>query len=108
MPKPFIITVIITLSIVGSYAMNNNIFDVWMCLLFGVIGYAFQKGGIPASPIILALILGPMAESNLRRALLMYEGSYSFIWTRPISIIFLILIGISIYSMIKKTSKIKK
>jgi putative tricarboxylic transport membrane protein len=108
LPKPFIITVIITLSIVGSYAMNNNIFDVWMCLLFGVIGYAFQKGGIPASPIILALILGPMAESNLRRALLMYEGSYSFIWTRPISIIFLILIGISIYSMIKKTSKIKK
>ncbi|MDR3244238.1 MAG: tripartite tricarboxylate transporter permease [Elusimicrobiota bacterium] len=102
LPKPFIISVIIILSIVGSYAMNNNIFDVWMCLLFGVIGYGFQKGGIPASPIILALILGPMAESNLRRALLMYEGSYSFIWTRPISIVFLILIGLSIYSMVKK------
>ncbi|MDR2860301.1 MAG: tripartite tricarboxylate transporter permease [Elusimicrobiota bacterium] len=107
LPKPFIITVIIILSIVGSYAMNNNIFDVWMCLLFGVIGYAFQKGGIPASPIILALILGPMAESNLRRALLMYEGSYSFIWTRPISIVFLILIAITIYSMVKKSKTIK-
>lgn len=105
LPKTFIIPVVIVLSIVGSFAMNNNIFDVWVCLAFGIIGYIFQKTGIPASPIILAIILGPMAESNLRRALLMYEGSYSFIWTRPISIVFLVLILASIFSLFKKLKK---
>ncbi len=54
-----------------------------------------QKADVPSSPIILAVILGPMAESNLRRAVLMYEGSYSFLWTRPIGVVFLVLAALS-------------
>ncbi len=78
LPKRFIIPVIITLSMVGAYSMNNSIFDMWVCVAFGVIGYIMQKADMPSSPIILAVILGPMAESNLRRAVLMYEGSLLF------------------------------
>lgn len=96
--KCYIIPLILTLSIVGAFSMNNSMFDVWVCLAFGVIGYLMQKVEIPSSPIILAVILGPMAESNLRRALLMYEGSYSFLWTRPITIFFIALTVLSIVS----------
>lgn len=102
LPKRFIIPVIITLSMVGAYSMNNSIFDMWVCVAFGVIGYIMQKADMPSSPIILAVILGPMAESNLRRAVLMYEGSYSFLWTRPIGAVFLVLAALSLYSSYRR------
>ena len=100
--KRIIIPTIITLSIVGAYSMNNSIFDVWVCIGFGVIGYLMQKVDMPSSPIILAVILGPMAESNLRRAVLMYQGSYSFLWTRPIGVVFLVLAALSLYSSYRR------
>lgn len=96
--KSYVIPLIVVLSVVGSFSLNNSLFDVWVCLLFGLLGYLMQKAAIPTSPIILAIILGPMAESNLRRALLMYEGSYSFLWTRPIVIIFFLAILFSFWS----------
>jgi putative tricarboxylic transport membrane protein len=105
LPKNFIVVIIIMLSIVGSYAMNNNIFDVWVCLAFGIVGYLFQKAKIPSSPVILAIILGPMAESNLRRSLLMFEGSYSFIYTSIYCKIFIVLILLSIVTSIMHTRK---
>ena len=102
LPKRIIIPVIVTLSIVGAYSMNNSIFDVWVCIGFGIIGYIMQKVDMPSSPIILAVILGPMAESNLRRAVLMYQGSYSFLWTRPIGVVFLVLAALSLYSSYRR------
>lgn len=57
---------------------------------------------MPSSPIVLAVILGPMLETNLRKAVLMYEGSYSFLYTRPITIIFLILTALSMVSALRK------
>ena len=102
LPKRIIIPVIVTLSIVGAYSMNNSIFDVWVCIGFGIIGYIMQKVDMPSSPIILAVILGPMAESNLRRAVLMYQGSYSFLWTRPIGVVFLALAALSLYSSYRR------
>lgn len=102
LPKRIIIPVIVTLSIVGAYSMNNSIFDVWVCIGFGIIGYIMRKVDMPSSPIILAVILGPMAESNLRRAVLMYQGSYSFLWTRPIGVVFLALAALSLYSSYRR------
>lgn len=104
-PKKIIVPIIITLSIVGSYSMNNSIFDVYIALVFGVIGYFMQKTEIPASPIILAIILGPMAESNLRRSLLMYDGSLSFMYTRPITAVFL---GLAIFSLVSSYYRLYK
>lgn len=104
-PKKFIIPTIIVLSLVGSYAMGNNTFNIWVCLVFGIIGYFMQRVKMPASPVILAVILGPMAESNLRRAVMMYEGSYSFLWTRPITIAFLAMSALSLYSAYNRTKK---
>lgn len=107
-PKKLIVPVILTLSIVGAYSMNNNIFDVWVAVAFGLVGYFMQKFDIPASPVILAIILGPMAESNLRRAVLMFQGSYEFLWTRPITIAFLVLAAISLFSSFARMRKARK
>lgn len=88
-PKAILIPIVMSLCVVGSYAMQNSIVDVAIMLAFGVFGYFLQKMEVPLSPMVLAIILGPMAEINLRRSLLMYEGSLEFLWTRPITIAFL-------------------
>ena len=99
-PKKMMIPCILVLSTIGSYSMNNSIFDVFVTLIFGVVGYIMTKIKIPISPI-----LGPMLETNLRKSVIMYEGSYSFLYTRPITIFFLLLTCISIYSSVKKYFK---
>jgi TctA family transporter len=67
------------------YSTNNNTFDVWIVGLFGLIGYAFIKLGCEPAPLLLGLILGPMMEENLRRALLLSRGDWSVLVTRPLS-----------------------
>lgn len=95
--KPYILTpVIFVLCIIGSYALRNNLFDVGAMLVIALIGYFFIYLEIPIAPVVLALILGPMLESNLRRSLLMSGGSFSIFFTRPISVAFLVLALISL------------
>ncbi|WP_202081684.1 tripartite tricarboxylate transporter permease [Caldalkalibacillus salinus] len=84
-PKTVMVPLILVLSVVGAYAINNNFFDVYVMLFAGIIGFFMKKYGFPASPLVLALILGPMLESEMRRALVMSEGSYEIFVTRPIS-----------------------
>lgn len=102
-PKSLMIPSILILSTVGSYSMNNSSFDVGVTLFFGILGYIMTKIKMPSSPIVLAVILGPMLETNFRKALLMSEGSYSFLWSRPITLTFLILTVLSLISALKKS-----
>ena len=95
--KPYILTpIIFVLCIIGSFALRNNIFDVGAMLVISVIGYFFVYLEIPIAPIVLALILGPMFESNMRRSLLLSKGSFSIFFTRPISLFFILLAVISL------------
>lgn len=95
--KPYILTpIIFVLCVMGAFALRNNLFDVGIMLIAALIGYFFIHLEIPIAPIVLALILGPMAESNLRRSLLMSNGSFSIFVTRPISIFFLLLAAVSL------------
>jgi len=95
-PKSILTPMIFVLCVVGSYAINTSFFDVGVMLFFGVLGYFLQKADASVSPAVLGLILGPMAESNFRRALLMSEGSYGIFLSSPISWIFLILTAITL------------
>lgn len=95
-PKNVLIPVIMTLCVVGSYAMANSIFDVWLMLIFGIIGYFLNKLDVSASPAILGLILGTMAESHFKRALLMSNGNYGTFFSSSITIVFAVLICISL------------
>lgn len=104
-PKIIMIPIIIFLSVVGAYAINNSMFDVGIAIAFGLIGFIFTKFEVPSSPILLAVILGPMAETNLRKSLLMYEGSWSFLYERPIALAFIVLAIFSVYSTMKMKKK---
>jgi len=73
---------------VGVYSTNNNLFDIWMVLLFGVAGYVFMRLGFEAAPLLLGFVLGPMVEENFRRALLLSRGDLMVFIERPISMAF--------------------
>jgi putative tricarboxylic transport membrane protein len=105
--RKILLPIIFVLSIVGAYSMRNSMFDVWIAIFFGILGYFLQHFEFPASPILLALILGPMAESNLRRAVFISHGDFSIFVTRPISAVLLALAVISIISSIIKQKKVE-
>lgn len=107
-PKAILTPVIFVLCVIGSYAMNNNLFDVGVMMVFGIIGYFFTKVKIPTSPAILGLILGPMAEKNFRTALLKSNGSISVFFNTPICWVFIILIIVSLFGSQLKTLIFKK
>ncbi|MEW6624665.1 MAG: tripartite tricarboxylate transporter permease [Bacillota bacterium] len=91
-PRYFLLPTIILLSVVGTYALQNSIFDVWIMIFFGVVGYILCKFEMPFGPLILGLILGPIAESNFRRSLIISDGSMTVFLTRPISLILIIAV----------------
>lgn len=90
-PKNILIPVILVLSVIGTYAIGNNFFNVWVMFLFGVLGYVMMKYDFPLPPVVLALILGPLMEENLRRSLVMTQGSLDFIYTRPITLVLILI-----------------
>lgn len=98
---------IVLFCVIGSYTLANNMFDVLLCFIFGGVGYLMRKFGYPGAPMVLGLILGPMAEDHLNRALLVSKNDWSTFLTRPISCAFLVLsaasIGYAIYTHYRET-----
>jgi putative tricarboxylic transport membrane protein len=88
---PVLLAVIFPLVFVGSYSINNSIFDVGVVLLFGAIGYIMNRYGFSPPATVLGFVLGGFIETNLRRGLAMSSGDYLIFFERPISLILLIL-----------------
>lgn len=75
-PRPILNTVILALCVVGTYGVQNSVYDIGTMLVFAVLGYIMARTGIPRAPIVLALILGPLMEENLRRWMALTDGRY--------------------------------
>jgi putative tricarboxylic transport membrane protein len=88
--------IVLIVCTVGSYALNTSVVDVCVMLVAGVAGFALRRSGFPMGPLVLALILGPMAESNFRRALVVSQGSLSIFVERPISLTLIVITAISL------------
>ena len=101
-PKVYLMPIVAALSIVGAYAINNRASDIVVCLVFGVFGYILDKMQYSPAPIVLGIILGNMIDENFRRSLIVSDGSLSIFVTRPISLVFLVIIAITIIRMIYK------
>jgi TctA family transporter len=84
-PYKYLFPAIVLFCAIGVFSTNNNVFDIWMVAIFGVIGYLFIKLGAEPAPLLLGFILGPMMEEHLRRALLLSRGDWSVFVTRPLS-----------------------
>ncbi|MFD1037276.1 tripartite tricarboxylate transporter permease [Virgibacillus byunsanensis] len=89
-PKHILLPVIIIMSMVGTYSANNRIFDLWVLVIFGFIGYILLRNKFNLAPLILGYILGPIIESNWRRGLMASNGDFTLFFTRPLSLLLLI------------------
>jgi putative tricarboxylic transport membrane protein len=89
-PYRLLFPMILLACTIGAFATNNNMFDVWVAVVFGVLGYVFIKLGCEPAPLLLGYILGPMLEENLRRALVLSRGDFTVFATRPMSLAMLI------------------
>ena len=105
-PNTLLMPIILVLCVVGSFSLNNALYDVTVALAFGVIGFFMKRWGYPGAPLVLGIILGPLAEENLNRALLVSNNSPMVLIQRPISLTFLILsvasIALALYSARKE------
>jgi putative tricarboxylic transport membrane protein len=84
-PFAILTPLIVVVCAIGSYAVHNSMIDIWYMLIFGVIGYIFKKLDYPLAPLVLALVLGDLAENALRQSLIMSQGSLGIFVVRPIS-----------------------
>jgi putative tricarboxylic transport membrane protein len=85
LPYNVLFPLIVLFSIVGVYCSSNNVFDVYVMVAFGALGYLMRKVGYEPAPLVLAFVLGPMLENNLRKALILSQGELTTFVTRPIS-----------------------
>lgn len=82
---------VLLLICIGVYSSNNNVFDIYIVLIFGVVGFLMRKFHYPAAPLLLGFILGPLLEEHFRRALLLSQGNPLVFFERPISAVFLVV-----------------
>jgi putative tricarboxylic transport membrane protein len=97
-PPHILLPVILLCCLIGSYAANNNSADVIIMVTFGIVGYILRKIGYELAPLIMALVLGPMIESNFRNSLTMSDGGFAIFFQRPISAVVLIIAGLLLLS----------
>jgi putative tricarboxylic transport membrane protein len=97
-PDRYLYPLILIFCLIGAYSINNNVSDVLIMSIFGVIGYLFRKFEYQGSPLVLALVLGPLLDFNLRHALLVSEGQFRDFFTRPISAVTLCLAALLLLS----------
>jgi putative tricarboxylic transport membrane protein len=83
-PFAVIAPVIIVVCAIGAYTVHSSMFDVWLMLVFGVVGYLFKKLKYPLAPLVLALVLGDMAEASFRQAMLLSDGRLGIFWSNPL------------------------
>jgi len=98
LPRNVVMVGVIIFSVIGSYAIRNSFFDIYVMLFFGIVGYVFEILKIPLAPMILGIILGPMIEDNLRVGLIKTGGNYIPFITNPISAVLAILIILTFFS----------
>lgn len=103
LPQQFLLPLILFFSLVGVYLVSFNTFDIQLMVIFAVTAVVFRLLDFPMAPMILGFILGGMIEENLRRALLIYDNSWSFLWERPLTLgILLITLAVFCLPLLKR------
>jgi len=91
LPQHVLATLVLLLCLVGAYSLNNSFLDLWVLTIFGIFGYALRKLRVDPSPLVVALVLGPMMEKTLRQALFLTRGDIVELVSRPLTAAILIL-----------------
>ena len=101
--REILLPIVIPLTVIGAYAGGVRIFDVYLMLAFGVLGYILRQMDYPLAPLVLGLILGPLADTSFRRALQQSRGAIMPLLERPIGLLLLLCIAWLIWTGIKRT-----
>ncbi len=111
-PYAILAPIIVMLSLVGSYAIQNAMMDVWLAAIFGVIGFILRRLEYPLAPLVVALVLGASTEEALRQSLIMSDGSMLIFFQRPLSspiiIAALILFLLPVFKIIYNRMRARK
>ncbi|WP_018922025.1 tripartite tricarboxylate transporter permease [Salsuginibacillus kocurii] len=107
-PQHILLPIILILCVVGAFGVNNRLFDAGALVFFGILGYVLLKFKFPIVPVILGFILGPIAETNLRRGLMQTQGDFLPFLTQPIAATFLILALLSVLIKARQNFKNKE
>jgi putative tricarboxylic transport membrane protein len=91
LPRTHLLPVIIVFCVVGSFGLDNTMFDVWVMLIFGVIGFLLERARYPLGPFVIGFVLAPLMEEKLRSGLMMTAGSIEPVYTRPLPLLFLLI-----------------
>lgn len=105
MPTGIVMPTVILLCLIGTFAASYSSFDVLVMFLAGVIGYVLLRNGYPFAPLVLGAILGPLADENLRRAILVNDGQYLEMLMRPIGIVLMVAVAWSFYYGIRRSRR---
>jgi putative tricarboxylic transport membrane protein len=105
-PYKTLFPLILLFCLIGSYSVSTNIFDIYVMLVFGILGYLFRKLNYEPAPLVLAFVLGPLLEQNLRQALIISDGRLDVFVTRPLSaaslLVSLLLLGSALLPSLQK------
>jgi len=93
-PRELLLPAVVVFCVVGSYGLNNRMFDIWVMLAFGLIGFGMEKLKIPLAPFVIGFVLAPIAEENLGAGLMASGGSYLPLITRPVSLFFCMIAAV--------------
>ena len=90
-PYKILFPLILLFCLIGVYTVSNAVFDIYVMIVFGIFGYLMKKFDYEGAPLVLAFVLGPLLENNLRKSLIMSQGDFSIFFTRPLAAISLII-----------------
>lgn len=108
-PSNMLMPIILLLCIVGAFAINNAVSDIWIMFIFGILGFLLRKWGYSTAPLVLALVIGPMLENSLIQSLMLSQGSISIFYTQPLAralflLTLMIIVVPVIYNFYKKST----
>ena len=107
-PPPLFMPIIGILCVIGSYSLGNNLFNLYLMIPIGILAYFMTEMGYPIAPMVIGVILGPMADENLRRALMVSQGSFLPVFQRPVALLLFLIIVFTILSQLPFYKRVKK
>ncbi|BDG59181.1 tripartite tricarboxylate transporter permease [Caldinitratiruptor microaerophilus] len=107
-PKYVLMPIVLAVSLFAAYAESNDRFTMWLAVGFGVVGYFMRRFEFPVSPVVLAMVLGDMMESSLRRTLIISGGKLTLLFTRPVALSILLLTALSVGYQVYRAFRTRK
>jgi putative tricarboxylic transport membrane protein len=105
-PRQILMPLIVPLCVIGAYASSVMMFDVWIMIFFGIVGFVLNKNGVSLAPMCMGIILGPLADTNFRRAIAIFEGEPPWVvLTRPLGVVILVIVLWVAYDGIFRSNK---